>query len=49
MTLFGSKKIYLNLILIIVLFFSKQSYSIENKIIFKIENEIITSQDIITR
>jgi peptidyl-prolyl cis-trans isomerase SurA len=46
MTLFGSKKIYLNLILIIVLFFSKQSYSIENKIIFKIENEIITSQDI---
>ena len=47
MTLFGSKKNYISLILIIIiLFFSKQSYSIENKIIFKIENEIITSQDI---
>ena len=45
MILFGNKKIQFFL-LIIFLFFSENTYALENKILIKVNNEIITSLDI---
>ena len=45
MILFGNKKIQFFL-LIIFLFLSKNTYALENKILIKVNNEIITSLDI---
>jgi len=41
------KKIYLFFIIIYLNLFSSFSYSIENKILFKINDEIITSIDLL--
>ena len=45
MTLFGNKSIQF-IIFIIILFFLKNAYALENKILIKVNNEIITSLDI---
>ena len=45
MILFGNKKIQFFLLLIF-LFFSENTYALENKILIKVNNEIITSLDI---
>jgi peptidyl-prolyl cis-trans isomerase SurA len=45
MMLFGNKKIQF-IILIICIFFSKNIHALENKILIKVDNEIITSLDI---